>query len=146
MEISLEVLFKIVRLLPELDSLKIASISMENIEDLDRIEDLAIRSDKITKICSEEIHAYLLLYFPFLFRSMVYLKTSAIDQSLLKIIVRYLLKPLHRYNEKFRLLSFSIAALDDEILQSFGEMIERRRLVHRLHLKRRFDRLFLSWM
>jgi hypothetical protein len=144
-------IIKAVSLLPELNTLKIHSLSLyeprmlnsEELFILSTIEDIS----KITKVYLEKM--YEIKEFDFLLELcpyMEYYKVNCLKHTDLKFILRYIFKKLKQDdNDYLRLLCFCIPTADDEMIKKLKRMIHFEKLLLNYTIKRVADNIFLEW-
>jgi hypothetical protein len=144
--IDINVLLKTVYLLPELNTLKIHSLSlyeprMLNNKEiiLSSIED----TSQITKVYLQKINEIKELDFLFeLCPYMEYLKIDYIKHIDFKFILPYIIK--HR-NDYLHSLCFRIPTADDQIIQKLKRMIHFEKLLFNYTIKRLADNVYVEW-
>jgi len=145
------ILIEIINQLPELNSLKIHSLSLydpnnsyeEEVETFCSTED----TTKITQVYLEEINdikdVYLIMA---LCPYMTYLKVNRLNNMDIKCYLRNIFKKIkHNGNEHLRLLCFRVPAADDKIIIMLEKMINSKKLIINYTIKRVCDNIYLQW-
>ncbi|CAF3398531.1 unnamed protein product, partial [Rotaria sp. Silwood2] len=149
-EIFIGVLLEIINVLPDLDSLKIWSLTLIqstclSLDDLENIYYVS-RRNKITKVYLEmmikfEEALFLIDVFP----RMKYFRigcSSIINIELFLSII--LMKISTKSNHNLCLLAFSISTADDEMMKNLQKMIKSKKLIFNYTMTRLFDTIYLQ--
>jgi hypothetical protein len=142
------VLLETVNSLPELNTLKIHSLSLyeprmlndEELIILSSIED----TSQITKVYLEKMNEIKELDFLFeLCPHMEYLKLDYIKHMDFKFVFRYIIK--HDCNDYLHLLCFRIPTAGDEMIIKLKRMIHFEKLLFNYTIKRVADNIYIEW-
>jgi hypothetical protein len=144
-KIFIDILIEIINCLPELNSLKIHSLSLHE-EEID-IFCSTKYTNKITKVYFEEINHIKDIYFIMtLCPSMTYLKVNLINNMDIQFYLRNIFKKInHDCIEHLRLLCFRVLAADDEIIKKLDKMIHSKKFIFNYTIKRVCDNIYLQW-
>ncbi|CAF4226281.1 unnamed protein product [Rotaria sp. Silwood2] len=143
-------LMKILNVLPELDSLKIAYLSISEIR-YSFIDDQNLRlvsyQNKITKVYLENVKKSEEVYFLLrLCLRMKYLKVNFIYDVNQKLFIRNFLRTIiinrHQYLQS---LYFQVPKIDVQIMNELEEMINREKLLRHFTIKRVLNYVHLEW-
>ncbi|CAF1502734.1 unnamed protein product [Rotaria sordida] len=146
--VYVDVLIEIVRLLPELTTLKIHSLSLHKPIMLNFIQLSMNYTSKVRKVyllTMNEIEEFsiLLNLCPF----MKYFKVDYTKQMDFKFLLQCILKKIkHDYNEYLRLLCFRVPTADDEMIQKLNRMIDLEKLLWNYKIKRVAENLYIEWL
>jgi hypothetical protein len=143
-------LIEILLLLPELDSLKIFSLTLWPLRyvSVDEVELNSIsKKNQITKVYLEKMFVIEDIYFLIeLCPRMIYLKVDSLNNMDMKLFVRLILTKISVKSDcQLRLLSFHIAAADDKVVEKLNEMIISEKLLLDYTIKRILDNIYLEW-
>ena len=151
-KISVRILMKIVYLLPDVDSLKLwslsslskrKSLSWKEIQFLDYIK----KKNKITKIYLEfmnKLEESLALID--LFPRMKYLQIGSMNDLDIRLFLQTILKKiLHRSNHHLRSLCFCMSKADDQMVTKIQKLIDVEKLIFDYTIKRICDKIYLKW-
>jgi hypothetical protein len=150
-KVPVSTLIEAVNLLPELETLKIHSLSLYEPRSLNSEELIILSSiedtSQITKVYLETMNEikefdFLLELCPY----MVFLKIDYIKRMDFKFLLRYIVKKIEDDgNDYLRLLCFRIPTADDEMIQKFKRMIRCEKLLFNFTIKRVADNIYLEW-
>ncbi len=143
---------KIVSLLPDVDSLKLwslssltkrKSLSWKEIQFLDNIK----KKNKIRKVYLEfmnKLEESLALID--LFPRMKYLQIGSMDDMDIRLFLQTVLKKiLHRSNHHLRSLCFCMFMADDQMVKEIQELIDIEKLIFDYEIKRICNKIYLKW-
>jgi hypothetical protein len=140
----------ILSLLPDLITLQIHSLSLDEIKELWDNEYFicSIKSrSQITKVYLEKMNEIrefhlLLLFCP----NMAYFKVRRIINMDVKLFLRRVFETLdHDCNAHLRSLVFRVPAADDQMVKSLHKMINDEKLCIDYSIKRALDDIYLQW-
>ncbi|CAF0869307.1 unnamed protein product [Rotaria sordida] len=143
-------LIEILYLLPELNSLQISSVSLSHRRylSIDEVElDSISKKNQITKVCLDKMFAIEEIYFLIeLCPHTTHLKVDFINNMNVELFVRLILtKIVKKSNYQLRLLSFHVAAADDEIIEKLNKTIDYEKLLLDYKIIRILEHIYLQW-
>jgi len=148
-KISFRLLLDIIDLLPELNTLKINSITLgESLSDEERyMMCLILNRSQITKVYLEEIEyikeVFILMI---LCPRIVYLEINYVDQIDIEFILRCIFEEdLHEFSDQLRSICFRILAADKNMIQKLQKMINDEKLLTDYTIERALDKIYLQW-
>jgi len=151
-KVFINILIKIINRLPELNSLKLHSLSLydpSNSYDEEGDDSFCSteNTNKIAKVYLEEINDIKDVYsIMALCPYMTYLKVNRINNMNIKSYLRNIFKKIkHDGNEHLRLLCFRVVAADDNIIIQLEKMINSKKLIFDYTIKRVCDNIYLQW-
>jgi hypothetical protein len=150
-KVFIDTLIEIINCLPELNSLKIHSLSLyEPSNSYEEEGDTSCSTEgtnKITKVYLEEINDIQDIYFIMAFCPyMAYLKVNLINNMDIESYLRNIFKKInHDCIEHLRLLCFRVLAADDEMIKKLDKMINSEKLIFDYTIKRVCDNIYLQW-
>ena len=150
-QIFIDELIQILNLLPELKSLKINSLSLDEPSELWEEEvDSYLSSKETTKITKvylcemfdlEEVY-FLMALCPF----MEYLKVGCINNMDAKSFIRKIIKRINDYGYDYlRSLCFHVPAADDEMVKKLDKMIRSYKLLVDYSIRYEDGDIYLEW-
>ncbi|CAF3862441.1 unnamed protein product [Rotaria sp. Silwood1] len=128
--ISIDLLIQLINLLPDLTTLKLHSLSIDETSELTANEVFILCSMKetsqITKVYLEEINHFKQIDFLFtLCPYMEYFKIEQINFMDIQAFLRIIFKKINRFNNHYlHALCFQFPILDDQIVQNIQDMIK----------------------
>jgi hypothetical protein len=146
--VPINVLLETVNLLPELNTLKIHSLSLYKPRMLNEKELIILSSiedrSQIRKVYLGKMNEIKELDFLFeLCPYMEYLKIDYIKHMDFKFVLRYIIK--HDCNGCLHLLCFRIPTADDEMIKKLKSMIHFEKLLFNYTIKRVADNIYVEW-
>lgn len=137
-------LLKAVNLLPDLMTLDISSLLVE--EEVDVLLSRESTS-QITKVCLEMMMEITDIYFLMVVcPKMEYLRVGSLNDMDVELFVREILDKINsENNQHLRLLSFIIEEANDELIQKLAKMIDTEKLIVDYSIRRVYDNIFLQW-
>ncbi len=144
-------LIQAVNLFPEVNTLKIHSLSLYEPRMLNSEELLILSStedtSKITKVYLEKMTEIGEFYFLLkLCPYMEYFRVDYIKHTDFKFVLRYIIKKLKdECNDYLHLLCFHIPTADDEMIKKLKTMIYSEKLLFNFTIKRVVDNIYLEW-
>jgi hypothetical protein len=151
-EIFIGSLIRTINLLPELDTIKIHSLSLDQPRELcdEEIQILSsiANTSKITKLNLEMMNDikemdFIMKLCPYMTHFKLNSVTFIINIRLLLQIILEKIKQEH--HEHLRSLCFSVPRMSDEMFQEFTNWINSEKLLFDYTIKRVFDNLYLQW-
>ncbi len=145
------VLIQVVNCLSELQTLKIHSLSLEELGDLceEEVDILLSREDtnQITKVYFKTTMDMADIYFLMvLCPHMEYLRVGSINDMDAESFVRELLYKInYEQNQYLRLLCFRVEAADDQTIKNLEKMIDDEKLLVDYSMKRVRENIYLQW-
>ncbi|CAF3333434.1 unnamed protein product [Rotaria sp. Silwood2] len=144
------VLIQLIDLLPDLISLKIHSLSLEQTNDLDNIGlySVHVRNQRqITAIYLEEINDIDDFYFILVVcPHMKYFKVERLNNMNIHFVLRRILKGIkNHHTDSIRSLCFNVPAADDRTIEDLQEMIIKEQLLIQFTIRRLVDSIYLQW-
>ncbi len=150
-KIFIGTLFQVIDLLPELNTLKIHSLSLNQRRSL-CFKDLVIlcsteSTSKITKVYLEKmINIKDVYYLMALCPYMTHFKVDFINDMDVKVFLRKIFKKLnHGRNKHLRSLCFRVQATDDEYIKKLEEVINAKKRLLDYTIKRVLESVYLEW-
>lgn len=150
-EVFINVLIKIIDLLPKLDSLKISSLSLIQLKCIfineRELVNLIPNKNQITKVYLEKMNNIEEVYFLLeLCPRMIYLRIDSINNIDIELFVRLILLKIQiNCHHQLRLLCFSIPAADDGMIKMLQTMIDFEKILLDYTIKRIQDYIYLQW-
>jgi hypothetical protein len=150
-KVHTSVLIEAVNLLPELNTLKIRSLSLYEPRMLNSEELITLSStedtSKITSVYLEKMNEIKEFYFLLeLCPYMEYFKVDYIKYMDFKFVLRYILKRIKDdCNDYLCLLCFRIPTADDEMIKKLKRMIKLEKLLLNFTIERVVDNIYLEW-
>jgi hypothetical protein len=141
-------LFKIIRWLPNLDSLRVESLSLQQLKNLSdedaEIFRLISTSNKITKVGQQmkmELTEFLLALCP----RIEHLEVACIMNTEFERFVRFILMETFTHIPYLHSLRFLVVEANDEMIQKLQNMIDSEKLLSNYLIKRSDDHISLQW-
>ncbi|CAF3608334.1 unnamed protein product [Rotaria sp. Silwood1] len=149
-KIFIGILIQIIDLLPELNSLKLHSLSLSEPRDLCEEEvDIFTSTEDTSKIINVYLEKmiditevyFLMALCPY----MKFLKIGCINNMNVELFVQNILEKTNaEHNDHLRLLCFHVPTADDEIIQKLQKMIHVKKLLSDYTIKRIHDNIYLQ--
>ncbi len=139
--ICIDELIEIIDLLPDLNSIRIHSLSLTEAE-------VDVRClTKITKVCLDNITEMKEVYFLMkLCPNLIYLRIDCLDDIDDELFVENILNKINQeYNDQLRLLCFYVEAADDETIQNLEKLINSGKLLLDYAIQRVGEKIYLKW-
>jgi hypothetical protein len=149
-EISTEILVQIVKLLPNLDSLKVSSLKIiqpvcSNI-DLTDIHLLSSMSNKITKVCLENTNDMEQVDFLFyLCLGVQHLQVHVLEDMDLDMFLSSIFIKAHTSVPWLKSLCLRVTHINDDIIPHIQDIIKAKSLFSNYMIKRSGNHIFLKW-
>jgi hypothetical protein len=148
-KISFRLLLEIMDLLPELNTLKMNSITLgESLSDEERyMMCLILNRSQITKVYLQEIEyikeVFILMM---LCPRIVYIEINYVDQIDIEFILRCIFEEdLQEFSDQLRSICFRILAADNNMIQKLQKMINDEKLLTDYSIERVIDKIYLQW-
>ncbi|CAF1433326.1 unnamed protein product [Rotaria sp. Silwood1] len=151
-EIFIGSLMRIIRMLPNLDSLKIWSVLLPQSTCLSIKDRKFLRhikyTNKITKVYLEKNLTKFeeVLFIIDLFPRMKYLQVSCTSFINIQLFIQAILIKIRNKSKRYhRLLAFCISTASDEMVKTLQKMIDCQKLLFNYTIKRVYDTIYLQW-
>jgi hypothetical protein len=137
--------------LPELDSLKIHSVSLSSSEKWLFAEKIfrcfISNKNQITKVCLENVIEIEEIYFLIkIYHGMNYLQINCINNMNVELVVLDILTKINNdHNQNLRSLCFGLPTPDNQIVQKLEQIINSRKLLLRYIIKCELGYIYLQW-
>ncbi|CAF3598613.1 unnamed protein product [Rotaria sp. Silwood1] len=143
---------RIIRMLPNLDSLKIWSVLLPQSTCLSIKDRKFLRhikyTNKITKVYLEKNLTKFeeVLFIIDLFPRMKYLQVSCTSFINIQLFIQAILIKIRNKSKRYhRLLAFCISTASDEMVKTLQKMIDCQKLLFNYTIKRVYDTIYLQW-
>jgi hypothetical protein len=149
--ILIRTLIDIINYLPNLDSLKISSVSIVKAKRLSKKEkeliDAVTNYNKITKVYLENMIKFKeISHLIDLFPQMKYLQIGLTNDNNVKLVIQSLLKKIMKKNNQvLRSFGFCISMADEKMVKNIQKMIDSIKLIFHYKIKRMCDTIYLQW-
>jgi hypothetical protein len=150
-EVDFSTLINITYGLPELDSLKIHSLSLSSLQEYLSTEKIIRRfisnKNQITKVCLENLIEIEEVYFLIkLCPRINYLQINCIKNMNVELVVLDILTKINNdNNQNLRTLCFYLPTADNQIVQKLEQIINSNKLLRRYTIKRELGYIYLQW-
>jgi hypothetical protein len=151
-KLCMDILIQIINTLPQLYTMKIHSLSLDQTKDSE-IEERTVSpsttstTNQITKVYLEKMFTIEEIYsLVKLCSNMSYLKVNSFDNINVDVFIRNILKKINcESNRYLRLLCFPAPTTDDSIITILEKMKNDEKLLHDYTIKPIGDHIFLQW-
>ena len=150
-QIPIDILIQITNALPDVTTMKLHSLSLDQVEHSETEQPLiypsTISINQITKIYLEKVskidEVYALIkHYPMI----SYLKIDSFDDIMIDLFIQNIFKKINREsNENFRSLCFRLSTTDDFIVQTLEKMKKEKKFINDYTIHRWENYLILQW-
>lgn len=135
---NIDILIKILELIPQLDSIQISDLS------IDRIDTIEINENQIRKVCLGKLNSVKQLNLLFkIFPHMKYFRLNSTTNINIPVLFHYIIKAIP--NHQLQYISFHNLVACEQVIANLQMMIQSEKPLLECTIQRLFNNIYIGW-